>query len=109
MLLWVSVGHSTSTGLDLVDVALGIIALQACQACVDDLLAVGRIVRSKLVVVVVGELGLTIPAYVDRVELRVRVGVCCCLMVVPIDDLFAVGRVGRLSAVRNFGLTTPPT
>src|ERR671910_2064080 len=28
-------------------------------------------------------------------------------MVVPIDELFAVGRVGRLSAGRNFGLTTP--
>src|ERR671914_1281200 len=28
-------------------------------------------------------------------------------MVVPIDYLFTVGRVGRLSAVRNFGLTTP--
>src|SRR5215210_5546177 len=28
-------------------------------------------------------------------------------MVVPIDDLFAVGRVGRLSAGRNSGLTTP--
>src|SRR5688500_5068479 len=27
-------------------------------------------------------------------------------MVVPIDDLLAVGRVGRLSAGRNFGLTT---
>src|ERR671912_198488 len=28
-------------------------------------------------------------------------------MVVPIDDLYAVGRVGRLSAGCNFGLTTP--
>src|SRR5215218_7280930 len=28
-------------------------------------------------------------------------------MVVPIDELFPVGRVGRLSAGRNFGLTTP--
>src|SRR5215207_1430624 len=28
-------------------------------------------------------------------------------MVVPIDELFPVGRVGRLSAGRNFDLTTP--
>ena len=68
-------GLSTPTDFDLVDVALGIITLQAFKAREGDPCAIGRKVGGELVVVVVGELGLIPSAGVDRVDLSVRVGV----------------------------------
>jgi hypothetical protein len=67
-----NLGLTTPTGFDRVDVALGIVTLQAFQARVDDSVAVGRIVGSELVLVVVGELGLIPSPDVDSVDLSVR-------------------------------------
>ena len=64
-------GITSRTGFDRVDVALGIVTLQAYQARVDDPFAVGGVVGTELVLVVVGELGLIVPIHVDRVDLRV--------------------------------------
>src|SRR5918995_984239 len=74
-LLWVTRNLPPSVDVDRVDVALGVITLQACQARVGDPFAVGRIGRRELILVVVDELGLIPSAGVDRIDLRIRVGV----------------------------------
>src|SRR5215207_9679199 len=70
---------------------------------IDDPLAVGRVGRLSAV----GHFGLSTPADVDRVDLRVPGGVA----VHHVGDLLAVGRVARGGFVRvvvgEFGLTSP--
>jgi hypothetical protein len=85
-----NLGLTPSAGVDCVDVALGIITLQACQARVGDPFAVGRIGRA----FAVRHFGLTTPADVDRVDRRRRQG-GASVSGTRIGYLLALGREGR--------------